>query len=206
MQSAIHTLRCRFSHLTFRLLPPVKLSPRFCRAQLPYETGEEQLAAFFGQFGAVADAAVLRKNDGSGQSKGCGFVIYATPVRVHARPPHVVSDRGLLQSGASARNCTLAIRWLAQPWWSYPPVRTCHGSHACILQLAARRASTRRATSSSLLAIWLVSNSCEPADDSHLVVVQDAAEVAIEAANMKLRLPGSNHAKSLIVHYAGVGR
>jgi hypothetical protein len=44
--------------------------------QLSYATSEEDLAAFFGQFGTILEVAVLRGNDG--RSKGCAFLSYST--------------------------------------------------------------------------------------------------------------------------------
>ena len=45
--------------------------------QVPFDAAESDLLAMFSQYGPIVDASILRKG---GQSKGCGFVTYASQV------------------------------------------------------------------------------------------------------------------------------
>lgn len=74
--------------------PSVKLGKIFIGG-LSYETTDEKLRAYFGAFGPVTDAVVM-KDPISRRSRGFGFITYADPVcveRALAQPNHILDSR-----------------------------------------------------------------------------------------------------------------
>ncbi|EGZ21001.1 hypothetical protein PHYSODRAFT_259444, partial [Phytophthora sojae] len=62
---------------------------------LSYETTDEKLRSYFGAYGTVTDAVVM-KDPISRRSRGFGFITYADPAcvdRALAQPNHILDSR-----------------------------------------------------------------------------------------------------------------
>ena len=86
-------------------LVPSALKRKIFVGELPYRLNDAEFHAYFSQFGAVTDAVVMRKGDGT--TRFFGFITYSSPdvyQQVMAQPEHTIHGKNVYLQPADGKD------------------------------------------------------------------------------------------------------